>query len=1055
MKTIAEDPPTSTRSLLVCDDNAEIREFLRLGLSQYPSIRVVGEAENGRDAVELASNLRPDLVILDLGMPIMDGVEALPQIVKAVPGASILVLSGASISSTEAAIISDHAAAFIAKGATIADVFSKIDEIYQEKIAAETVGALQAEAERVQHALEATETTFKALVQNLRDVVVVLKPDGSVSYVSPAVREVTGFEVDEVLGQSALSFIHPDDIGKVTGHLQTVLQQPGKSTSVEARLKNSSGDWIWIEIRGTNRVDDRAIGGVLLTYHDITPRRRAEEASARLMTEKEGLANRFRSLLDSTGEGIYGIDESGICTFINSAAAKMLGGAREQFEGRSMHALVHHTRADGTEYPRKDCPIYHSFARGNSISIENEVFWRLDGTPFPVEYSSHPLWEGSGLNGAVIAFKDVTARRTIEGQLRAQESLFHGAFASAHTGIALIDSDGMTYVDVNDALCRMLGYTKEELLQLNWLSITHPDDREHNLQATQDFFAGRDDVSLVSKRYVRKDGQVLWVEIADAIVRGPDGTPRNFVTHVTDVTQQKTAMIALEESRALLQAVVNNSPALIYIKDRDGRYLLTNDRYLELRGLTREQMIGRTVPEVFPAGVAETIEENDGRVFQDLVPIEVEETAVDAQGRERTYLSLRFPLFDAGGECHAICGIDTEITDRVQAEMDRKGLEAQLRQAQKMEAVGQLAGGIAHDFNNILAVILNYAEFVTEDLDEGDSRAEDVRQISDAATKAAQLVRQLLAFSRKEVMEPKITDLNEVVRDIETLLQRTVGEDVDLTFEASDETPPIAADRGQLEQIVLNLVVNARDAMPEGGSLRIATSAADIEEGYRTGLAAGRYATLAVFDSGMGMDASTAERIFEPFFTTKPRGEGTGLGLATVYGIVKQSGGGIWVDSAVGRGTTFTIYFPAIEGEVVKDTRERVSRKVTGTETVVIVEDEEAVRALTFRILTKHGFEVVAFESADEALRYCVEHIDEVDVLLTDVVMPDMSGKALSDAIGSRTPGLTTVYMSGYTDDIIAQRGILSDSEYLVSKPFTATQLVTKLRETLDKERNR
>jgi PAS domain S-box-containing protein len=885
---------------------------------------------------------------------------------------------------------------------------------------------------------------FRSLVQNSRDVIAVIDEAGVCTYISPAVTHISGYTPEELVGRSGFEFIHPDDLGSVTDHLSSITGAPNEIKTVEVRTRTKTGEWIWIEIRASNMLADASIQGIVLNFHDITERRvaadriaasehslgeaqaishfgsyeldlvaesldwsdeqyrllgfepgtvepslkiltdaihvddrdefstmieacvstgapfeldfrilrpdgatrwihgkgettiengtavrltgmshditsrkEAEEERAGMVEKQRELTDQLRLLLDSTGEGIFGVDRDGVCTFINRAAASLLGGTPDRFIGSQMHTLTHHSYADGSTYQIEDCAIFDAFRTGMGSSVVDEVFWTLDGTSFPVEYSSHPMSDRGQLQGAVVAFKDVTLRHQMETDLRDSEQLFRGAFDASRAGIALIGADGKTYVDVNHAMCELLGYSKAELLSLDWIEVTHPDDRQENIEEVARLSQGTDEVSYVSKRYVRKDGEVIFVEISDSVVRDEGGVPLYFVTHATDVT-------------------------------------------------------------------------------------------------------------------------------------DRERLQAQLGQAQKMEAVGLLAGGVAHDFNNILAVILNYAEFVSEDLEADDTRLADVREIIKAGEKASQLVHQLLSFSRKEVVEPRVIDLNEVIADLHGLLRRSLREDIELVFDAGSDLPHIDADPGRIEQVLLNLAVNGRDAMPEGGVLTIATDKEVLGAGARAGLPGGVYARLTVRDIGQGIDEATAARVFEPFFTTKPRGEGTGLGLATVYGIVKQAQGGVYVDSEEGIGTIFSVYFPMAAGIVTETKDETVPLSVGGTETILLVEDEEAVRVLVSRILTKHGYEVLSFSSGLDAMELYQDNIEGVDLLLTDVVMPNMSGKALSEHATLLNADVKTLFMSGYTDELIAQRGILEAGENLIKKPFRADQLLSKVRSLLD-----
>jgi signal transduction histidine kinase len=393
-----------------------------------------------------------------------------------------------------------------------------------------------------------------------------------------------------------------------------------------------------------------------------------------------------------------------------------------------------------------------------------------------------------------------------------------------------------------------------------------------------------------------------------------------------------------------------------------------------------------------------------------------------------------------------------DLAARETAATERRLLEDQLRQSQKMEAVGKLAGGVAHDFNNLLTAILGYSSLLLDDMPANAPMRREIEQIQHAAQSAASLTQQLLAFSRRQILQPRILDLNEVVRSIEPLLKRLIGEDVNLQTKLSPSLAHVSADPGQIEQIVVNLAVNARDAMPGGGRLTIETADVVLDESYvaqHAGTFVGPHVMLAVSDTGRGMDVQTREHIFEPFFTTKRRGEGTGLGLATVYGIVKQSGGSIWVYSEPGQGATFKVYLPATAQEVTQPAAAPAPRRVEGTETILVAEDQPEVRSIVTTILSRHGYTVLEAADGEEALRILADHPGRIHLLLTDVVMPSIGGPELVRRLRETHPSIKVLYTSGYTDEAIVRHGVLEPGIAFLEKPFTPTALLTKIREIL------
>jgi nitrogen-specific signal transduction histidine kinase len=410
---------------------------------------------------------------------------------------------------------------------------------------------------------------------------------------------------------------------------------------------------------------------------------------------------------------------------------------------------------------------------------------------------------------------------------------------------------------------------------------------------------------------------------------------------------------------------------------------------------------------------------------------------------------------DSSGNRIGFRGVVRDVTERRQIEQEKANLQEQLRQSQKIEAIGRLAGGIAHDFNNLLTVIKGYSQLSLVDTEEGSPLREPLEEINKAAEKAADLTRQLLAFSRRQILEMKVLDLNTILGNLDKMLRRVIGEDIELMTIPAEDLGRVKTDPGWIEQVIMNLAVNARDAMINGGRLTIETANVELDEAYARGHIAvkpGRYVMLSVSDTGAGMTPEVKQQVFEPFFTTKEKGKGTGLGLSTVYGIVKQSGGNIWVYSEPGQGTTFKIYLPRVD-EPLEEFRERVFQEELpqGKETVLVVEDEEAVRQLAVRILKRQGYTVLGVPDGDSALVICEEQKEPIHLILTDVVMPGMSGRQLVDRFSKVRQDFKVLYMSGYTDNAIVQHGVLGEGVNYIQKPFTVDALARKVREVLDK----
>jgi two-component system cell cycle sensor histidine kinase/response regulator CckA len=523
---------------------------------------------------------------------------------------------------------------------------------------------------------------------------------------------------------------------------------------------------------------------------------------------------------------------------------------------------------------------------------------------------------------------------------------------------------------------------------------------------------------------------------------------------------------SIDDPAALLASVFAQAPIGLQVYKADGHCLFVNHAFRDLFGtepppeynVLRDEMAAKqgVLGLIHRALAGETV--GIGPIWYDARGLE---QAKAGAGRRFAIETVAFPLIDASGGVAHVGLTFRDVTAETRLRDERHQLEAlhrteeQLRQSQKLEAVGKLAGGIAHDFNNLLSVILSYTGLAVESLKPDDPMRADLDEAKRAGERAAELTRQLLAFSRQQVLQPKIVDLNSTLLDMQKLLGRLLGEDVELSIVNASRLGSIHADPGQLEQLVMNLVINARDAMPGGGKLTIETANVELDAAYAAehlGLSPGPHVMLAVTDTGVGMDAATRAHLFEPFFTTKEKGRGTGLGLSTVFGIVNQSGGSIWVDSQLNAGTTFRIYFPrtAVSQDVVEPSMPPKAANLGGSETILLVEDEEQVRVLARTLLRRYGYNVLEAANAGEAFLLCEQHQAEIHLLMTDVVMPRMSGRQLADRLARERPGLKILYMSGYTDDSMLQRGVFDAGVSFLQKPITPTALVLKVREVLD-----
>lgn len=643
--------------------------------------------------------------------------------------------------------------------------------------------------------------------------------------------------------------------------------------------------------------------------------------------------------------------------------------------------------------------------------------------------------------------QEVVERERAEDALRKNEERFRKYFELPLIGIAVFSAEGR-WLEVNGKLCSILGYSRDELLELSWQDVTVPEDRHRQMQVYNRILAGECDGYTIQKRYIKRDGSLINIEVSSMCVREPDGRVRYFVAVIEDITERKRA----EEALQFTQFAVEHAAEGMFWVRRDGRFYHANDAGCRLFGYPLEDLLGLTMADVAPSYTAELWERN-WQLVRDNETLVRETMARTRDGREFPVEAIINRLEFKGEEFAFI--FTRDISEREQAEKERLELEEQLRQAQKMESIGQLAGGVAHDFNNFLSPIIGYADLVLAEMKPQDRHYNELKQILDAAERCSTLTRQLLAFSRKQVLHVRVLDLNEVITGFQKMLRRLIGEDVELVTQLQANLMRVKADPSQLEQVLMNLAVNSRDAMPKGGQLTIETAMVELDELYartHNGVAPGTYVMFSVTDTGMGMAPEVVERIFEPFFTTKEHGKGTGLGLATIYGIVQQHGGTIWVYSEPNCGTVFKIYLPAYSDEVTQDPVHASYVNVGGTETVLVVEDEEAVRMLVGNVLGAYGYRVLLAASPAEALAIVENGQEHIDLLLTDVILPQMNGMELFMRLSVQRPGLRVLFMSGYTGNTALTQGIGQGNFDLLQKPFSVQALTLGVRQALEKE---
>ena len=722
----------------------------------------------------------------------------------------------------------------------------------------------------------------------------------------------------------------------------------------------------------------------------------------------------------------------------------------EKMLGRPLHELIGKTMDDlfpselAKSMVKDDLRILNE---GKPIEVEEELNGRFYTTAkFPIIRKGKP----PRLAGFTM---DITEAKLTEKALREQEERFRTIFNAVSDAIFVQDLTTGAIIDVNQRMFDMYGYTHEEALQLNIgaLCTGKPPYVEQDALERIRKAAGGEPQSFewLAKNKV---GRLFWVEVN--MQRTTIGDQEHLLVTVHDITGRKQAEEELLREKNFTDAVVNSIPGLLYLYDDQYHLVRWNNKLEELSGYSSEELSHMQILDWVEGEDKARIASAAQKVFME-GQASIEAHLVIKGGKKLPFYFTGVRLIISNRQY--LTGIGLDLTEHKRAEEKMTSLQEHLRQSQKLEAIGRLAGGIAHDFNNLLTVIKGYSQISLRELNEKDPLAENLREISTAANRASDLTRQLLAFSRKQILESKVLDPNKVIQGMEKMLRRMIGEDIELLIHPEEDLGRIKADPGQMEQVIFNLAVNARDAMPSGGKLILETDNVYLDEEYaknHISVNPGHYVRLCVSDTGCGMEPEVRDRVFEPFFTTKEKGKGTGLGLSTVYGIVKQSGGNIWVYSEVGKGTTFKIYFPRVD-EPAEDLEEKRYTEAIprGSETVLVVEDEDEVRRLVVQMLRRQGYKVLEAPNSGEALMVCEQHQDPIHLILTDVVMPRMSGPEFIERMRQIRQDFKTLYMSGYTDKAVVHHGVTQGDMEFIQKPFTYEMLSRKVREVLDKGR--
>lgn len=895
------------------------------------------------------------------------------------------------------------------------------------------------ERKQAEQSLRESEARYRALAEAAHDMIFTIRRDGVVEYVNSFAASYLGLRPDQVIGRPRSQFFPADD-ERQAQNLQRIFET-GEPAYFEDRTLFPKGE-VWL---GTWLVPIRSAAGEVIAVQgisrDITERKRTEQA----LRESEA---RYRTLIECATDAIFLADaETGVILDANRKAEQLTGLPAEQLIG--MHQSQLHPPEEAERYRE----IFRKHLQGGGMISTNLVVRHRDGREIPVEIGASIIEHGHRriVHGI---FRDITDRLQAEETLRLQSA----ALESAANGILITTRDGVV-IWVNPAFTRLTGFAPDEIVGQNvrlLKSGEHPP--EFHARMWETILAGNVWQGEVVNR--RKDGQTYVQEQTITPLRDRHGEIQHFIAIQQDITERKRMETELRDSRQRFERIFLSNPEAITITSRtDNRFLEVNDSFLVPLGFTREEVLGRT-----PLQLGLYADQKDReRLLETLREqgcLRNFECRIRGKAGRVLDVLLSAELMQLGDE-PCLLTIANDITRWKQQQAE---LEERLRRAQKLESIGTLAGGVAHDFNNILTVIQGHVCLLLAEEDLPAVCSESLRQVSEAAERAANLTRQLLTFSRKQPMQRRPIDLNEVVGTLTKMLRRIIGEDIGLEIRCAPRLPLVLADVGMMEQVLMNLAINARDAIHarqlvgETGVLVLGTEtvmaqAPRSQPGLDRPL--NQYVCLKVSDNGAGIPAEIRDRIYDPFFTTKDVGQGTGLGLATVHGIVQEHGGWIDVESRIAHGTTFRVYLPASAREPLRAPELRaVQPPRGGTETILLVEDEAALRELAREVLERFGYRVLVAASGREALTVWKGKASEIDLLLTDIVMPEgVSGRQLADRLVVEKPGLKVILTSGYSAEIAGQSFTPDDGTYFLQKPYPPQELAQMVRNCLDGKR--
>ncbi len=1005
---ILEDVPT---------DAELVKRELRKEKIDFSSKHVVTK----KDFLRELKGFAPDIIISDYQLPQFNGMEALELVKKLAPSTPFIICTGSMNEETAVECMKAGATDYVIKD-HIVRISPAVKSALEKKLLSE-------EKKRADNALLTAAREWQTTFNAMDNGVVLISPDKKIIRCNNAMATILKRPLKDIVGSTCCELI----CNKVKDQENCLFNGMLKTQKRETAILKLNNNWFMSTIDPIFDKNNN-ITGAVQTLSDITERKKAEEELKQNQTFLD-------SIVENIPNTVFVKDAKELrFKLLNKAGEMLFGYNHENILGKNDYDIFPKEQADF--FTENDREVLRT---GQLKEIPEELIRTKEGERI-LHTKKIPISDEKGNPLYILGIsEDITERKEAEEALRASEERFALAVQGTNDGIWDWDIKNNTLY-WSPHMKELLGYADDEIYASfdTFTSITHPDDREPTQLAIETHFKERVPYHIES-RLRTKSGEYRWFYTRGEAVWDEAGNPIRMVGSSTDIAERKLA----EEELRKLSIAVEQSPISIVITDINGDIEYLNSKFTDTTGYSYKELLGKALPVLKSEEHPQEFYKKLWETISSGVTWKGEIYSKKKDGTLYWVNATISPIKNEKGTITHYILLKEDITEK-------KNLEDQLRLSQRMEAIGRFAGGIAHDFNNMMTAVIGFSDYLLSSRKDDDSLVSILKQIKSSGQRAAELTHQLLAFSSRQVMESQIIDLNLIIGDIEQMMKQLIGEDIALKTAFQKKPVIIKADRSQVEQIIMNLAVNSRDAMPGGGKLCIETATAHLDEDdckdwidIRPGL----YVMLSVTDTGHGINKETQAHIFEPFYTTKEIGKGTGLGLSTVYGIVKQSGGHIHCYSELGKGTTFKIYFPSIVEPGSKNhgkEEEPCTEALIGSETVLIVEDEDIVRDIASSVLKDSGYRVLEASNSDEALAICRgEQAEKIDLLITDVIMPGMRGPELAREVLAISPETTILFISGYPDNAVESIESIESGKNFLQKPFTPKTLLMKIRQIL------